>query len=846
MRIESLSLKGILRFADEISLDLRALPPGLIALVGPIGEGKSTILEAVPAVLYRQWPSRADRELYDYAHDRDSFLESDIALEGRGLYRARVNVDGVRRTSEAVLVHLAADGTQTVLNDGKVSTYSAAVREIFPDQDLLLASAFASQDKSGNFISLDRKRRKELFSTLLGLDHYERMAQTARTAAGLVDAGRGRLAAVRDLLARETGPDVEATIAERERIVATERAGVTGSRVGLQETLKRLDAERTALQDEVGRHQAAVARRGALAGEITWRTRDRDQAAGALATLDGTRDDEIRRIHGTLTQTRADLHRAAADDSERRRELTAIETRFLHDTADVDRRLGNNRGLLTDAEAIQAAAAAMAETQEAVTRWRERDRQLTEEAGRLRAEWDRLLNESHAIDLVRGRLEHATDASKLLGTVPCGGQEQFAACQFLKAAVKARTTVPDLQHQVDAGAMLSAQRQAVDAVLQRLVAEQAPVSDQIRLLTQQLAELDPAAKKLAALKAAEARIAELAGHRQALEAAAASQREAADRRNQARLEDLARQGERAHETAQQQQAEAEQRYLARKADLQAQVREQGERLRALVATLQEVEAEVSATAGAVSRMQALEAELVALRRQWDETTALLARLEAEAQHLARRRREFEARQAERADAETRLRALEAELLEWQLLAKALGRDGLPTLEIANAGPTVSGYCNDLLLTCFGPRFTVEIVTQEAKLSKRKAGDGMKETFSVLITDNERGGGARDIRDLSGGEKTIVSEALANAIALTVNARSRAPIRTCWRDETTGALNPEMVPRYIEMLRRVQQIGGYERIYFVTHSAEAADLADAQLRFGGGRVDVVVPPYQAAA
>jgi hypothetical protein len=54
--------------------------------------------------------------------------------------------------------------------------------------------------------------------------------------------------------------------------------------------------------------------------------------------------------------------------------------------------------------------------------------------------------------------------------------------------------------------------------------------------------------------------------------------------------------------------------------------------------------------------------------------------------------------------------VEQELANWLLFARCMGNDGLIALAIDDAGPTLSGLVNDLLLACYGPRFTVAIET----------------------------------------------------------------------------------------------------------------------------------------
>jgi DNA repair exonuclease SbcCD ATPase subunit len=177
-----------------------------------------------------------------------------------------------------------------------------------------------------------------------------------------------------------------------------------------------------------------------------------------------------------------------------------------------------------------------------------------------------------------------------------------------------------------------------------------------------------------------------------------------------------------------------------------------------------------------------------------------------------------------------IHAVERELSDWSLLVKATSKDGIPALEIDVAGPAVSALINLLLTSCYSSRFTADLRTQ------RQSADGKKmlEDFELRVIDSERQReGVFD--DLSGGERTIVGESLGMAVA--IYNKSSHPIATCFRDETTGALDTETAPKYVAMLRRALSLGHFDRILFITHSAECAELADARLRCGSGRVQV---------
>jgi len=170
--------------------------------------------------------------------------------------------------------------------------------------------------------------------------------------------------------------------------------------------------------------------------------------------------------------------------------------------------------------------------------------------------------------------------------------------------------------------------------------------------------------------------------------------------------------------------------------------------------------------------------------------------------------------------------------DWRHLQKALGRDGVQALEIDAAGPEVSELINELLHSCYGPRFTVALETT----TQKKDGKGSKEVFDLRVIDTE-GGTDGSASDLSGGERVIVAEALSLAIAIYNTQRSAMPIQDLFRDEVAGALDYENAPRYVAMLRRALELGSFARVYFVAHSRDLWDLADAQIVVADGKVEV---------
>lgn len=53
MRIDNIKLRGITTYREEAFLDLGKLGSGIIAVAGPNGGGKTSLLEAIPGAIYR-------------------------------------------------------------------------------------------------------------------------------------------------------------------------------------------------------------------------------------------------------------------------------------------------------------------------------------------------------------------------------------------------------------------------------------------------------------------------------------------------------------------------------------------------------------------------------------------------------------------------------------------------------------------------------------------------------------------------------------------------------------------------------------------------------------------------
>ena len=254
MRLDYLEANGFYHFTEPFRLNLRDLPDGLIAIVGPNGNGKTGLaLDAALACVYgpgvqnKAFPSR-DGTLFQYATARDAYLDSVWNFEGRGTVRTRVNVDGIKRKAEAVLEEIDAVGVGHPVNNGLVATYKDAVAERFPSLRSLLASAYAAQNRRGGFGELSQSDRIALFRELADLEHLEDKAIAAKRCSNVAESITGRLRAALDVMLRDATPEARQTLMDTLHRQQDERTQLDAMHILAEEMVEQAKAQVAAIE----------------------------------------------------------------------------------------------------------------------------------------------------------------------------------------------------------------------------------------------------------------------------------------------------------------------------------------------------------------------------------------------------------------------------------------------------------------------------------------------------------------------------------------------------------------------------------------------------------------------
>lgn len=781
---------------DEITLDIAAMTAGaqLVALVGPNGMGKSTLLDNLQP--YRFLPSRAGSyspgafSFYDHISGPEAYKELEWEHEGRHYRTSFVfKTTGKTKKTEAYLHAREGDQWSPVtlpdgsVSDGKTDTYDRVVAHLLGSPETFFSSVFAAQGRR-SLSSYSNGEIKTLLSDLLGLDRILDLGGKASQTAKLL---RAHLDGMRITLSR-------ADAAEHARAQASTD----------------LDAARASATEQ--ERARAVARQGLAAA--TARLADLQVSVRANAEIEIRRDSLRSKLDGITQRLRAGEQQIEHDLREEIGRRTQITERYEAESARLSGEIDAHRRRIMQGESLLARRGEIRTASERRSMLDAETATAEQAAATARTALDARRILATRIDQVRASLTTmARDGSSaaeqcaalrrraaLTGEVPCGGTDLQGRCQLLADAVVAAAGIPAAETKAQSAREEYARTQEGG---KRLAAELASMADPaplveaaestLRRLHSEANTVHATAALAGALDSTEESIthaqAQIVSIQRAIDTLAVDVRAAVADAEQREAGLKARRGENA--------AGAEQE----RAEVQAEL----DRL--------PPPADTSAIEAAEAAVEMADKALAAADVAVAELTARIATAEE-------RRRSAERELAAAGTARARAAQSEQEIAHWTALSKALSPDGIVALSIDDAGPTLTGIANDLLLACYGPRFSIALRTQE----QTQKGD-MRETFDVVVFDAERDD-EKSVRAMSGGEKVWINECVTRAIALYQAQLSGRQYHTLFADESDGALDPERKQMFLAMKRKVLELGGYKQEFFVSHARDLWESADA--------------------
>ncbi|MDO8040288.1 AAA family ATPase [Janthinobacterium sp. SUN137] len=802
MRPLSLTLTGFIGIRDgmnkeSLTLDFERMTAGaqLVAIVGPNGRGKTTVLDNMTP--YATMPSKAGADgLGSFSYYDEVYLplnRKELVWEmGKQRYRTQIiiRLNGKRR-SEAYLHQLCAGTWQPVqlpdgtVSDGRMESYQRCVEDIVGPAATFFTTAFSAQNRR-QLAHYRNAEIKILLSDLLGLERVRTKGLQAAETAKLLRYGLSGLQQERRLLQRQIDDNHELS-----RQFTTPDDALEAVQRCRQTALEALDAQKNTLA-KIKAEQAV---------DATY-LNQRQQLQQTLQQL----RDSVRTVNQRMDEREHDLievGQALAHQILQRRQahaqeyqaLTSRHARLLLLTADHWRVAQANRRLSILTRLLECRSNHAATCRQLHDRHTEAASQRALAMQKIDA-----INREIGETVCQTRALH--QRLSLTALVPCAGTALQGQCQLLAHARSARPIIPQYEQSLR---RLEHARHQQTEVLSQLDKQIATMPNSAEHLACALHRLDRTRARCSVNQQLAARTGEI-------EQACTS------------IDDIARRiplfaPAVEHETDTEKQEKVRiDKELAAIADERARAtqdaRVERERIEQQLSALP-VPFDPTRLAHADQEIAHFTDKLAACEAQLHEAIGRQHRLTELQRQLLGQRQTLTALDA-------RIAHIEEQTATWSLFATCLGNDGVIALAIDDAGPALSMLTNDLLMACYGPRFTVSIRT----LLDSNKGQS-KEGFDIIVHDAHTGF-AKSVSKMSGGERVWINECLTRAMALYLTQSSNRRSETLFSDEADGAFDAEHKRMFLAMKRQVMQLGGYQQEFFISHTPELCDLADATL------------------
>lgn len=165
--------------------------------------------------------------------------------------------------------------------------------------------------------------------------------------------------------------------------------------------------------------------------------------------------------------------------------------------------------------------------------------------------------------------------------------------------------------------------------------------------------------------------------------------------------------------------------------------------------------------------------------------------------------------------------LAKELVRWQTLVKAFGRDGIPALIIENAVPELERISNDILGQMSGGKHYLRFETQR----ELKSRSGMTETLDIIVGD---WAGERIYETFSGGEQLRIDFAIRFALAELLARRAGARVDWVCVDEGFGSQSEEYLPLVIDAIKSISSRFGM--VLVISHVKAVQEAFEQKIVF----------------
>ena len=838
----SLKIKGFLSYRDAMKLDFTSFD--LACISGSNGAGKSSILDAITWALFGQARRVDDALINSNAEDKTAEVIFDFRYEDN-TYRIQRSKTRDKPTRLEFFIRTENNNNASAIHEDErfwkplteksVRETEKRIRDILRlDYDTFINASFFLQGKADLFAQQRPGDRKQILSTILGLNSWETFLKRAVEERKEVESGveklDGQLQEINTEL--DEGPARKTRLAELEKELErlAERRKLRSSEV---ESLRRLAAaliEQRKLVDNLeGQYLAAVSKHDQALALIEARKRECQAYQDKIAegaqiekAYQGWQDArqllehwegiagqfrqqqamrqaplmEIESEHARLAQEQQSLKRSAQEVEQAKAEVVGLKDQ-----------LKTNRKVISIAEAQLARRTELEgeirQHHQAQADARAENPRLKEEMDTLKAHIDELETSDSPTCPLCGQALSLDHRRTLIADLKRQGKllaDRFRQNQALLRdfEIHQKEMEGEFARLVSVENNLRQQNRVIDQIETRikqtsLLTNAWNVEGGTRLveINRQLEQNSFAMDARDRLTAIDAELKSIGYDPQAHE--------------QARRDEL--QG-RAAETSlrELETARAALAPLQRElADLEKQIKEQENEALQKKAAFDQARSAYEGQVKNLPNMDVAEEELKKLQEEENRCRMDVGAAHQRVQVLSQRAAQKASLSEEREENSRRIGRLKT-------LERAFGKDGVPALLIEQALPEIEGQANQILDRLSEGSMSVRFATQKDYKDKNR--EDKRETLDILISD---GAGTRDYEMFSGGEAFRVNFAIRLALSRVLSQRAGAKLQTLVIDEGFGSQDALGRQRLIEAINQVR--ADFAKILVITHLEE---------------------------
>ena len=243
----------------------------------------------------------------------------------------------------------------------------------------------------------------------------------------------------------------------------------------------------------------------------------------------------------------------------------------------------------------------------------------------------------------------------------------------------------------------------------------------------------------------------------------------------------------------------------------------------------DLQVQVEAQQEKLPDMQAIEDELDTLRDEANNLRKLVGAAQQMVDVLKKQRE----RQKE---INVQIKETQQQIANLKMLETAFGKDGIPALLIEQSLPEIETQANEILDRLTSGRMSITFETEREYKDKKRA--DKKQTLDILIRDAS--GHRREYELFSGGEAFRINFSIRLALSRVLAQRAGARLQTLVIDEGFGSQDAEGRQRLIEAINQISQ--DFAKILVITHLDELKDAFPSRIEVQktqhGSKVEVI--------